>query len=398
MSEPIRLRIPRDANGDRIADCWQDKQNAEWNDQFKPTTPRPITPASRALVQPDLDNEEADSDGSGPYPAMASIGDGLMIREEYRGYIFDGGPGTTPGGHKRLSVARKELLVECSEMDGISSVGTTLPPDPSNNFVDHGNQANAFAQGYSLSATMDAVSEFFGKEVPPGFPGYFPGAILDTYWVRDQLDDIRSVVIYNSGIRHLAYKYSGPYIIHVAQSQAIGSLSITSDEILRIENHDRHSELYGGGEGVAILANNDNRNKLCGQFIKLAVEGRKGKIFNDNSANAVIGQAAREQDESHEPARPTYQGAAIFVNSYSEDSVWATQGSFSEQLAWAVAHELGHLFIHGRGIAPFDGGEHILNGTNNLMNTPIDISNCNFHEYEIKYTNLPQRASIILSP
>ena len=61
----------------------------------------------------------------------------------------------------------------------------------------------------------------------------------------------------------------------------------------------------------------------------------------------------------------------------------------------AVAHEIGHLFILGRSIPPFDGGEHIEEEINSLMGeATTEFMNVNFHEDEIKYTNLRQRASI----
>jgi hypothetical protein len=86
----------------------------------------------------------------------------------------------------------------------------------------------------------------------------------------------------------------------------------------------------------------------------------------------------------------------LFVNSISEESSALV---FPDRIAWSFAHELGHLFILGRNtngsIAPFEGGEHISSGINNLMNgPPASYSNCRFHESEITHTNLRQRASV----
>jgi len=158
IGNPIKLTLPLDDNGDKIADCWQDQQNAEWNDQFNHTTPRPITPASRALVQPDLDNEEIDSDGNNgvgrDLPAMAVPGDGLKIREEYRGYILDGGPNLVHSGdHKRLSIARKELLVECSVEEDLTI---------ENKNGEGTNQT--VLSGFTVASAMADVSSFYRDE------------------------------------------------------------------------------------------------------------------------------------------------------------------------------------------------------------------------------------------
>jgi len=196
-------------------------------------------------------------------------------------------------------------------------------------------------------------------------------------------------VVYEDGSMRSAHKYSGPYYDQQSQAQRNGWLSIAFDYGLSASDPDGCRRLYGGGQGVAILANNANRNTLCGQFIKLAVQGRKGKIKNDKSAFAVINEAAREQDERHEPDFPTYQGAAIFVNSLSEETDWVNQLTFPDLLAFCTAHELAHMFIIGNG-----GDDHFSGNNNNLMGATIGLSNTKIIEYEITHTNLSQRASI----
>lgn len=80
---------------------------------------------SFSKCNPADDPELRDPDGGGPCVEQASIGDGISLAEEYRGFIldcggFDGsGQNGHPGGHRRLSAARKELLLELDRAEGI---------------------------------------------------------------------------------------------------------------------------------------------------------------------------------------------------------------------------------------------------------------------------------------
>jgi len=309
--------------------------------------------------------------------------------------LLDGGPGVSAAGHYRLSVARKELLVECREMDGISSVAGSLAPVIPAGFVDPGNQANTHAQGYNLASTMQSISGFFGMSgAPVGNPPHFPGADFDTYWVRLKLNDMDLDVTYGNGAMKSRYKYSGTYMIN-SQSQGDGWLSIAYDNQLRSIDEDYAHELYRLGQGVSILANADNRHLMCSRFVKVALQGRKGTY--DNLGNARISNSgfAIEVDGTGGDPETDYrfQGAAIFVNSISEESSALT---WPDSLRWAVAHELGHLVINGRGMPPFNGAEHIETGLDNLMGqvAPSSFSSCKFHESEIIKTNFRQRASV----
>ena len=131
---------------------------------------------------------------------------------------------------------------------------------------------------------------------------------------------------------------------------------------------------------------------MCVSFIKLAIQGRRGRylangdVLEDNQTFAVEVDEAYQDDYLR-------QGAALFVNSISEET---SSSIFSDRLAFSFAHELAHLFIIGRNSPPFDGGEHILSGVDNLMNVePSAFSNCKFHESEITHTDLRQRASVL---
>lgn len=141
----------------------------------------------------------------------------------------------------------------------------------------------------------------------------------------------------------------------------------------------------GGGQGVAVLGNYGNRNSLCTDFVKLAVQGRKGIVKRDGIFYAKDGEAAREQDERQED-RATHQGAAIFVNSLSEEPDLVDQAAFKGRLDWAIAHELAHLFV-GNDDDHFDGSGIVLSKTR-------ENGLANLVEGEITNTKLRQRASI----
>jgi len=71
------------------------------------------------------DKEKADPDGAGSLAAHATVGDSLTVMHEYRGFMFDG-PADWGGtvGYKRLSPARKNLLIEVENMGGFTGSAT----------------------------------------------------------------------------------------------------------------------------------------------------------------------------------------------------------------------------------------------------------------------------------
>lgn len=414
-ADPIILTLPYDSNGDLIADCWQREQAKHWNRQFR------MEPGNAGWVNPDdpqtwsaifglggtADAELPDSDGpTGPMPAMAALGDGLTALDEYRGFFLDGGPEPGAPRHRRLSAARKDLLVECSEMEGIGNTGGSLLMP---GFTDPGNDANGFAQAYSIGAIMGKVAAFFASEGPPIQSGadYFPGAAIDMWWVRDTLDDDAANIVYENGSVRAAYKYSGSFLDTQLSGQRQAWLSIYYDHELWDQNRPVHVQRYGlTPNGVGIMANLANRNTTCRHFTKLALQGRKGQFNASGDYVAVVNQAAREVDEAMDTSA-SHQGASIFVNSLSEEptvgQAWANQGAFESALAYAVSHEVAHLFVIGRtrdpltssalGISPFDGGEHIA-GNNNLLRGSSTIDGIRLHEEEIRKIHLRARASI----
>ena len=373
--QPITVTLPQDLNGDRIAYKWQRQEVEKWNSQFRQNTGEPhwIDPDDQETWSAifgemgGADAELADSDGPGPMPPMADDGDDLTALEEYRGFFLDGGPGITSPQHRRLSVARKELLVEVREMTG-----------------------TPFAQNYSLSEIMGAVSDFFGNDGPVvGNPGYFKGAILDTYWVRNALNDTETYVTYTDGTTRLAYKYTGTYIDQRTSSNWMGTLCVGWDHKLRGDDRDESDRIYGLTQaGLGILAHEGNRDLRCGHFVKLVMRGKKGEVLGNGAMRAPTGGTALEVDERWD-TRYNYQGAAIWVNSIAEGNYPPLAVSFPDELAFAVAHELGHMIIDA-----VDDGEHWPEGINNLMNVPVGLSNTLLIKDEIEHISLCKRASV----
>ncbi|MGM0490258.1 MAG: hypothetical protein ACQESR_26320, partial [Planctomycetota bacterium] len=112
------LDVPTDADNDGIADCWEVAQLAEFNAKYH-TSHASLANAGMGAADY-YDSEHADWDGLGPgTDTHKTAGDSLNEFQEYRGFLLDGGNGH-PGGHKRLSIAEKELLVEVDVMEGLN--------------------------------------------------------------------------------------------------------------------------------------------------------------------------------------------------------------------------------------------------------------------------------------
>jgi hypothetical protein len=387
----FRFEVPNDPSEDWLADHWQNDQIDAWNKQFREQ--RRKTAEEKKSITLDYgpmlgdeqfaDAEWADSDGPGPSVAMANYGDGLTAIKEYRGYILDGGPyqEVPVHKHKRLSLARKELLAECSEMDGIRDVGSGQLTDPNTgNPTDPGNQANFLAQGYDLTATMEKVSWFYRNEQV--------GGVMDLYWVRDRLVDEDPVVVYQDWTtRPSAYRHQGVYWNEDTNQWDIGWLSITADSKLERQDSELHRRLF---RGVGVLANNGNRNVACTDFMRMAFQGRRGKIINSGEAWRTGSDFAEGIGENKGVAK-NQEGARIFVNSMSEEKPYSPDQFFGK-LSWSMAHEFGHLYIIGQEDSPMTPSDHTYL-TGSLMGSADSLDACSFHEKEIKYSNLPWRAS-----
>ena len=117
------LAVPKDDDGDKIADKWEQAMYARGLVQYNE-----IRNFTLAQFSPNDDKEAADPDGTGPLVSQAEEGDAHTVLEEYRGYILDGGGfdgaganGFT-GGHIRLDPNRKEILLEVDEAATLNNV------------------------------------------------------------------------------------------------------------------------------------------------------------------------------------------------------------------------------------------------------------------------------------
>jgi hypothetical protein len=121
------LKVPLDTDGDQLADRWERDQYGEWVNQYPGDgnwNPLAYTRTG--------DDEKRDPDagpaGNGPLVPQLTTGDRIPVSAEYRGFILDGGWGSDgklhPGGHKRLSTARKEGLWEVDHEANLAG----LPP------------------------------------------------------------------------------------------------------------------------------------------------------------------------------------------------------------------------------------------------------------------------------
>ncbi len=132
----LRLNVSRDTDQDGLADKWEIQMGKRWMVQYG-YIPSGLSPLEYFSPNDLNDHELLDPDGPGlgrPLVEENEMGDGHTIREEYRGYVLDGG-GTDgnglnghAGGHIRLDPARKEILLEVDRdatINFLPGTGTT---------------------------------------------------------------------------------------------------------------------------------------------------------------------------------------------------------------------------------------------------------------------------------
>ncbi|MEI8133106.1 MAG: hypothetical protein WCG34_11785, partial [Leptolinea sp.] len=398
--QPIILTLPNDTNGDKIADLWQDQQINAWNGQFG--TSRPHTDAERDKMKPNAttnkypDDEDEDSDGpSGRLPAMADAGDGLSVLEEYRGFILDGGPNTTSGQHKRLSTARKELLVEC-----IKEINLT---DTSKN--GEGTNQNALSS-FTVSETMADVSLFYSNKKT--------GAEIDLYWVETDLLQPGDTVVYlEDGEEDELYEdrniweWNGDLIYNSINTQLLtgGNAGIpVIDQVWKKIAPDYHNLAYGINRTEIFHV---NRGAELEAFVKLLLPTRygyiKGGLLNDEIDLSVARYFSNEKWSWHQPMYEYYeQGAMVPVAALADEGIYYygafnrhyTQNEFSLIVKWSIAHELGHMIT--RPEENPTGEFSLMSGIGpvGLDCTVRGLPACQWHYDEIKIINLPERKSI----
>jgi hypothetical protein len=185
------LRVPTDRDTDGLPDRWEHEQIVAWNNQYGYSHPK----YDLAFHEPGEDWEmkdpdRANTDGGTDMPEHKTTGDSLKKLQEYRGFILDGGNGHT-GGHKRLSVARKELLVEVDVMTGLSWT------------LSHGGGSYPYSFGESdARSIMDSVSAAFGDLTNGlGFDAYY--VVDEPAAAQDPLTNVAAYRAWQDAHRHV---------------------------------------------------------------------------------------------------------------------------------------------------------------------------------------------------
>ena len=402
MRRVIERTLSEDGNADRIADTWQRVEVNRWNMQYgfvegesdwiDPDDPDTWTPIFGENGEADA--EMAMSEGpTGDSPAMADDGDGLTAHQEYRGFFLDGGPGIDAPRHKRLSVARKEFLVECSIEDDW------------NNPANHGEDTNAAViANFDLNETMKQVSHFYRNTAKGGF--------IDLYWVFDPIDMPGEIIHYqkhfpirgsrewNADVRaenDEAIKYTR----HGATLLAQGTGIPTFDRAYRLIDPEGHNEIYSYSRGNTMLLQ-ATKNPMLADFGHILMPGRIGKLEGGESGSTPDASVPRYLEcpmssRYHSvgtdnigsvvaPASVADEGAIFWP---SRNGAPFTLDEFSRLLASTVAHELGHILVgpwHSEGT-----GELTLMLNAAFIDSEgevIGLDQLRWHETEIEKVNL----------
>ena len=368
------LRIPQH-NGDGIADIYKRNQLQEWKRQF--AKGNDFDTDNIAFFAADDDSEEIDADGTNNgdggrnLPDHAAIGDGLKVRQEYRGYILDGGPNGFAGGHKRLSAARKELLVEAIEMPGVSANQVLAP-----------------------------VAQFYND--------VNKGCGIDAYWAKHAPNLGEKITYTNGQTRAHAYYHEG-YLRYIGTRNEgeNGSVYIYRDRRLERENPPWAGRIYRSKFNKAAGQQNQmalQRNRSLKVFVKLLLVSHWGYI---DRQEAVIQPIISKTDHAicyYDPDHlEIYNGSRIDVFGIAEEGPFVpsvgrpyTAHEFQNILTWSVVHELGHLIIRIQDGGNWTGG-HYRNpqAVMTITNPGTEgINAVHFLNEEIERINLQNRASV----
>lgn len=338
--------IVRDANGEEIArtrrlipnktrqlgiaDAWLIAEGERW-EEIHGELPVP-------------GGDFAPGDDTEPKEPHETEGDGLTVFEEYRGFILGGGRdenGPHEGGHRRLSPARKELLVHASMIPGLPEEG--LPK----NF-------------------MPGVAELYNH------PEH--GVDIDIHWIVTEQGyptageggadlNLGPVEYVRPGIgdRDHAYQHhqngATYFIFH-------DSALATSDEE---EDRELSELLYAtppfpnGSSKPYIKASQMRRPEYVSPWFRhLMLFGKAGRIGNDGSivagtSNAFYGRFWPPEEMS----------AVILVK-----GMGAEPGILEANLHYAVSHELFHMIIEKHDIHPWNSAEHLPNSPTVMEEPP----------------------------
>lgn len=372
---------------DGIADAYERHQLAAWQDQLglaQFDTSDLSFFDSKADIEP-ADQDGPNADGGRDLPEQAAHGDGIQAFDEYRGYLLDGGREPFAGGHRRLKFARKELLVQVSEMPGIAT---------------EANGANAAAMTYTLDDTMDAAASFYAD--------LQKGAGIDMFYVRNEFNLGPRVDYLDGSWRDHAYAFVGPLVrdgVAPPSDEVFGGAYIVLDRRLHLENPERHRYFYGSANESAVLFR--HRDFYLEQFIHLVVPNRLGRMEHvENGTRCVVNcQSGNSQARYLGEGLFDwwYQGALSAANGISEEGPWIASppralsaSEFQEILVYSVAHEIGHLVVREQNGNGWTGGHYDQMGC--LMGPHpglMGIEGVQWLDEEIRRMDLGARASAV---
>jgi hypothetical protein len=358
---------------DGLPDLYEKRQLAEWKIQYKLPNfdTNDLAFFNVAFEQP------ADQDGIGTGRTNClTAGDGLTTAQEYRGYIFDGGVNNFAGGHKRLTFARKNLLVEVMEMPGITDVAN--------------NNANTNAQAYTLPSALAPVCDLYRHDTI--------GAAIEVYWVRHPITDFGGTVTYSNGtVRAPAYYYHGDLTNIATHVNIKGDMWVGVDYKLLDDNPDLHDDIYGSGNNkIAFGGARQNHDPKNIGFLACMALTRYGAIMRIGPARISDENAKANWDSTD---RRDWS-CRVAVNSISEEQYGEPRGNydstgFMNVLRYCVAHELGHLIFGTQNTAPWANNH--MPGTGPLMGgppRPEGLTVIEMRDAEIGTINLPSRAFV----
>jgi hypothetical protein len=371
------------------SDLYEKRQLGEWKVQYKFSS---FDTNNMVFFTGLSDREELDPDGSGLLGSHRTEGDGLRASEEYRGYVVDRGPKNFNGGHVRISLAKKELLVEVSEMPGIqSSISAGENPGVT----------------YSLSGIISSVMELYCRSTG--------GAGIDVYWAKDAVVvgepiDYNEDGVFNpdEGDRQDAYCWTGSVYKKTNDVERCvngGGAFVETDYKLVGTNRtkfDRIFRMRPGGSIGACFQLEKNRNSALEKFAKLLLVTRRGIMNGPKEPEHPLGWCSITENNAIAPVTSDFRGdgAYISVTGIAEEGPYRvgdpnnlnySTEEYLNVLHFCVAHELCHLLV-----GPIHPGELISTA---LMNNiePVSrngISITQLADQEMIHINVSHKRSV----
>jgi len=208
------------------------------------------------------------------------------------------------------------------------------------------------------------------------------GAGIDLYWVKRPLAPpaLGGPIDYGNGTgRPNAFSYTGEMFYEpvppVYPNNLTGAAQIVDDlPLLNILKLPAYRQLFRGEDEIFKSEIANNRDPSLKGFIPVLFKARAAMIeARDGNTYAFRSNArAYTEDVPNDPDSVKKQGAIILTTNVSEENPFAygqqhySQADFISYLAWAVAHEIGHLLM-GKGNADHSPGSGVLMGGRTLI-------------------------------